>query len=138
MFQLDRAATVLSYCSESAMPVSELVKKAGRNHDNTIALIRELEECGLLLPEISKEHSRGRPRHLLRPTPLGEQFVQKYRQLLNLRLRSNDNDVKKALHQADLAQRLVDQQISPYGRFQEINKLARNIARTAQAHENSQ
>ena len=137
MLQLDRAAMVLSYCSETALATSELVKKTGRNHENTIALIRELEECGLLLQEIFKEHSRGRPRQLLRPTPLGEQFVEKYRQLLNLPLRSNDNDLKKAVHQADLAQRLADQQISPYARFQEINKLARNIARTAEAHKNS-
>lgn len=138
MFQIDRAAMLLSYCSETALPVSELVRKAGRNHERIMALIRELEERGLLLLKISKDHSRGRPRHLLRPTPLGEQFVQEYRQLLNLPLHSNNNDIKKALYQADLAQRLVEQQISPYVRFQEINELARNITRTAQAYKNSQ
>ena len=137
MFQIDRTAIVLTYCSETALSVSELVRKAGGNHEKTIALIMNLEERGLLLQEIFRGQGRGRPRHLLRPTALGEQFVQKYRQLLSLPLRSNDNDIKKALYQADLVKKLVDQKISPYARFQEINKLARNIARTSQAYKDS-
>ena len=59
-------------------------------------------------------------------------------ELWKSRLHCNGNDIKKALHQADLAQELQEHGISPYARFQEINELARNIARTAQAHENSQ
>jgi len=136
MLQVDRAAMLLSCCSEAPLPVSELVRRAAGNHENTIVLIRELKRGGLLLQEISHEHGRGRPRYMLRPTPLGRRFVQTHRQLLNLPLRSNHNDIEKALHQADLAQRLVDHQISPYARFQEINKLARNIARTAKTHKN--
>jgi len=69
---------------------------------------------------------------LLRTTPLGEQFMEQYDRLLNLRLHCNENDIKKALHQADLARRLVEQGLSPYVRFQEVNELARNIASSAQ------
>ena len=68
---------------------------------------------------------------MLRTTVLGEQYVREYRRLTDLRLFSNDNDIKKALHQADLAAKLDEQKISPYVRFQEINELARNIRRTA-------
>jgi len=69
---------------------------------------------------------------LLRTTPLGEQFMEQYDRLLNLRLHCNENDIKKALHQADLARRLVEQGLSPYVRLQEVNELARNIASSAQ------
>ena len=69
---------------------------------------------------------------MLRTTPLGEQFMEQYDRLLNLRLHCNENDIKKALHQAELARRLVEQGLSPYVRFQEVNELARNIASSAQ------
>ena len=69
---------------------------------------------------------------MLRTTPLGDQFMEQYDRLLNLRLHCNENDIKKALHQADLARRLVEQGLSPYVRFQEVNELARNIASSAQ------
>ena len=80
-----------------------------------------------------RRHVRGRPKQLLETTILGEQYVNDYRQLANLRLFSNDNDVKKALLQADLAAKLDEQKLSTYARFQEINQLARNVAHAAQA-----
>jgi len=131
--QIDLAATILSYCSETDLSVSELNRRVSGSHDKTMALIKELEERSLLLPEISRKKSVGRPRQYLRITPIGLQFVREYKRLYDLSLRSNDNDIRKALHQVDLAQRLVDQGVSPYARFQEINEIARNIARTAKA-----
>jgi DNA-binding PadR family transcriptional regulator len=97
-----------------------------------MALIKQLEERSLLLPRISRNHSVGRPRKYLHTTPLGEQFIAECKRLYDLSLRSNDNDLRKALHQAELAQRLVESGLSPYSRFQEINEIARNIARTAE------
>ncbi len=131
MFQLDLAAKILSYCSESDLSVSDLIRKVSGNHDKTMALIKQLEERSLLLPEISRNHSVGRPRKYLRITSIGKQFITECDRLYDLSLRSNDNDIKSALHQAELAQRLVDSGVSPYARFQEINEIARNIARTA-------
>lgn len=52
-------------------------------------------------------------------------------------LQCNENDITKALHQADLARRLIEQGVSPYVRFQEVNELARNIASTAQTSRDS-
>jgi hypothetical protein len=49
----------------------------------------------------------------------------------NNRLLSNDNDIRKAIHQADLAKSLEERGVSPYARFQELNQMARNIAKTA-------
>jgi predicted transcriptional regulator len=131
MLQMDLAARVLSYCSEAELSVSEVVRKMGVSHDRTMALIGELKERSLLLQEISGKGSVGRPRQYLHATPIGKQFVREYNRLRDLSLRSNEHDIRKALHRAELARRLVESGISPYARFQEINRLARNIASTA-------
>jgi predicted ArsR family transcriptional regulator len=135
MIRIDLAATILSHCSEADLSVSELVGKMGGSHDRTMALIKELEAGSLLLPEASRKQGVGRPRQILRPTAIGKQFVREYNHLRALRLRSNENDIKKALHQAELTRRLVESGISPYARFQEVNKLARNIASTAKVNQ---
>ena len=132
MFEIDLAANILSYCSESELSVSDLIRKVSANHDKTMALIKQLEQRSLLLPRTSRNHGVGRPRKYLRTTPIGKQFITECNHLYDLSLRSNDNDLKKALHQAELAQRLVERGLSPYARFQEINEIARNIARTAE------
>jgi predicted ArsR family transcriptional regulator len=135
MLRIDLAATILSHCSQGDLSVSELARKMGGSHDRTMELIRELKARGLLLPETSRERGVGRPRQYLRATPIGKQFVRQYNGLRDLSLRSNENDIKKALHQAELTRRLVESGISPYARFQEVNKLARNIARTAKVNQ---
>ena len=132
MFEIDLAAKILSYCSESELPVSDLTSKVSGNHDKTMALIKQLEQRSLLLPRISRTNRVGRPRKYLRTTPIGKQFIAECNHLYDLSLRSNDNDLKKALHQAELAQRLVESGTSAYAKFQEINEIARNIARTAE------
>ena len=137
MFRIDHAATILSCCSETPLSVAELIRKVRANSDATIALIKELEERSLLLSETSRKHNVGRPRRIMRTSPIGELFVREYKHLQGLSLRSNDNDIRQALHQAELAQKLVEQGISPYERFQEVNELARNIASTAKIKHNT-
>ena len=132
MLEIDLAAKILSYCSQGELPVSDLIRKVSGNHDKTMALIKQLEERSLLLPRASRNHGIGRPRKYLRTTPLGEQFITACNRLYDLSLRSNNDDLKKALHHAELAQRLVENGLSPYARFQEINEIARSIARTAE------
>jgi DNA-binding PadR family transcriptional regulator len=100
-------------------------------------LIKELKARGLLLPETSRKRGVGRPRQYLRVTPIGKQFVLQYIRLRDLSLRSNENDIKKALHQSELTRRLVENGILPYARFQEVNELARNIAGTAKVNQRS-
>ncbi len=102
----------------------------------SIDLIRELELRGLLL-RVVKKRGRGRPQHSLRTTALGEEFIDRYNRLLNLRTRSNRNDIKRALEQADLALRLTNQGVSLYARFLEVNEIARNIARTPKTRPDS-
>jgi predicted ArsR family transcriptional regulator len=132
MLQIDLAARVLAYCSEGGLSVLEVVSKMSGGHDRTVALIKELRARGLLAEEIARNQSVGRPRHCLSVTPIGRRFVREYNHLSDLCLRSNENDIKKALHHAELARRLIESGISPYVRFQEVCQLARNIASTAE------
>ena len=136
MLQTDLAATILSYCINTDLTVTELTRKVSGNHDKTMALIKELEERSLLIREISRRHSVGRPRQYLRTTPIGRQFLSEYNHLHDISIRCNEYDVRKALHQAELAQRLIASGISPYERFQEVNEIARNITRTAKTKQN--
>ena len=117
------------------MSVSELVGRMGGSHDTTMELIKELKARSLLLPETPSKRGVGRPREYLRATPIGKQFVKEYDRLSGLSLRSNENDIQKALHQAELARRLVESGIPPYVRFQEVNEIARNIASTAEINQ---
>jgi DNA-binding HxlR family transcriptional regulator len=137
MLQIDLASTILSYCNGADLSVSELTRKIGGNCENTMSQLKELKERSLLLSEILREQNVGRPKQLLRLTPIGKQFLRECERLRNLSLRSSDNDLRKALHQAELARRLVERGIYPYERFQEINELARNIASTAKAKRNT-
>ena len=134
--QTELAARALSHCSEAVLSVSQLAEKMGGNHAKLIDLIIELQARGLLT-RTTESRGRGRPLSLLSTTPLGEQFIEEYDRLLSLRLHCNDNDIKKALRQAHLARKLLEQQVSPYVRFQEVSELARNIASTAQVSRDS-
>ena len=137
MLQVELASTILSYCNGTELSVSELIRKIGGNYENTMAQVKELKERSLLRLEIPRDKSVGRPRQLLRTTPIGIRFMSEYKRLNDLSLRSSDNDIRKALKQAELARRLVERGISPYARFQEINELARNIASTAKVKRNT-
>jgi predicted transcriptional regulator len=132
-----RTVKILSLCNGTTLSVSQIVSKAGGNHERMIEALNELCSRSLVQLRIEKSESRGRPKHLVTTTPLGRQFVHEYERLLNLRLQSRDSDIKKALYQAELAKRLRDRGISTYARFQEINELARNIARTSQAKQSA-
>jgi predicted transcriptional regulator len=137
MLQVELASTILSYCDGTDLSVSELTRKVGGNYENTMAQLKELKGRSLLRSKISRDKSVGRPKQLLQTTPIGKRFMIEYKRLNDLSLRSSDNDISKALNQAELARRLVERGISPYARFQEINEIARNVASTAKVRRNT-
>jgi predicted transcriptional regulator len=130
MLSTEKAAQLLSHCASAPVAVSELTQKIKQSHDTTINLVRQLE-AGRLLERTVERRARGRPRHLIRTTSLGEEFVRLYNRLLGLRLFSNSNDISKAIRLADLTERVVALGVDPYERFLEINQLAGNISRAA-------
>lgn len=130
---LELSAKILSCCLNQDLSTSEMLEKVGGGHDRVIQLIRELKERGLLLQATMGKKTAGRPRHSLQSSSLGKRFVTEYNRLCLLPLRSNKNDLKRAVHQAQLARKLIQGGESPYARLLEVTSLARNIARTAKA-----
>jgi len=126
-----QAIRILRHCEENTESVSQILAKLGGRSEATISLIKELS-TRRLLQIASEKKGVGRPKHLVRTTPLGKQFLEQYSQLLEIRLQSNENDIKKAIKQGEQARRLVELGVDPYARFQEVNEIARNIANSAQ------
>jgi len=125
------AVRILRYCEENAPAVFQILNEVGGRYQTMIDLIRELSMRSLV-QIASEKNGVGRPRHTIRTTPLGKQFVEQFDQLSGLRLQSNKNDVKKAVKQAEEVGRLVKLGVDPYVRFQEVNEIARNISSTTQ------
>ena len=131
VLNVELAARILTLCSETRQSVTEVLRGVGGSHDNTIDQIRELKNRSLLHVEAAKARTIGRPRKYIHATPIGKQFVREYNHLCQLSIRSNENDLRKALRQAEATRELIERGISPYARQQELNQIARNIARTA-------
>lgn len=124
-----QAVRILRYCEENTLSVSQILARFGGRYETTIDLIRELSMRSLV-QVTSEKNGVGRPRHMIRTTPLGKQFIEQLDQLSDIRLQSNKNDIKKAVKQAEEVQRLVALRVDPYIRFQEVNEIARDIAST--------
>jgi DNA-binding HxlR family transcriptional regulator len=129
---LDPLLRVLTDCRDGRLCTSELLVKLGGNRRMITQLVVELQQCGLIEKSVLRT-GKGRPKHMLRTTALGEEFLSRYSELMRLPVQSNDNDLAKAIRQAEFARRLVEQNISPYARFQEVNRIVKHIAGTEQA-----
>lgn len=131
-----QAVRILRHCEKNTESVSQILAKLGGRSETTISLIKELS-TRRLLQITPKKNGVGRPRHSVQTTPLGKQFIEQYNRLLDIRLQSNENDIKKAIKQGEQARRLVELGVDPYARFQEVNEIARNIANSAQTGKRS-
>jgi len=126
-----QAARILRYCEKNTPSVSQIIAELGGRYETTINLIRELSMRSLV-QIVPKKNGVGRPRHMIRTTPLGKQLIEQFDQLSDIRLQSDENDIKKAVKQAEEVRRLSELGVDPYIRFQEVNEIARNIASTTQ------
>jgi len=129
---LDSLLRLLIDCRDGRLCTSELLVKLGGNRGTIMQLVVELQQCGLIEKNVLRT-GKGRPKHMLRTTALGEEFLSRYSELMRTPVQSNDNDLAKAIRQAEFARRLVKQNISPYARFQVVNRIVKHIASTEQA-----
>jgi predicted transcriptional regulator len=126
-----QAVRILRHCEENTSSVSQILAELGGRYEATIDLIRELSMRSLV-QITSEKNGVGRPSRIIQTTPLGKQFIEQFDQLSDIRLQSNENDIKKAVKQAEEVRKLVELGVDPYIRFQEVNEIARNIASTTQ------
>ena len=99
---------------------------AGRLHyriEAVVSLIREMEDQGLLKVTTEAGAQRGRPRHLIRATSLGEDYLAAYEALGLKLLRSRKADLRQAERNGEYAARLVSRGVSPFKLFLELNSI---------------
>lgn len=124
---LDERAAVLQTISPDPRGVRELVKKLRWKTTRVISLLKTMEKEGLIDFSKSSNSHRGRPKKIVAPTVLGNEFLETFQQCQRKVVQMNYNDVKSAVHQALLVKRLEEFNISPYQRFMELNTLAFKI-----------
>lgn len=103
--------------------VKELAKKLNHRPETIITLIEEMEEHGLLEKKTEKRSSRGRPKHLIKPTTLGEDYITAYDTLESKPLRSRRTDLTHAAKNAEYADRLLERGLSPFSLALELNTI---------------
>lgn len=126
---LENKVSVLRYLLKGTCGVKELAENIGMHPKILIATLRELERDGHITYK-KQALSRGRPKKVPVITGLGCEFMKSYRELQNKRLKINHNDVKRAVLQTELAEKLVAKGISPYNRFLELTDIVLNIRNT--------
>lgn len=116
-------AELLKVTNPHPCGVRELVKKLHRSTRTVVSLIKEMEEQGLIEINVEKRNTRGRPRYLIKPTSLGEDYLATYNNLELKPLRSRRNDLVRAIRDAEYAMRLESRGLSPFQLFLELNSL---------------
>ena len=118
-------AEFLKALSPPPQSISELAKKLHRRTATVVLLTKEMEEQGLLEVKTEKSDKKGRPRHIIKPTTLGEDYLVTYEELKLKPLRGRKADLRKAATDAEYAERLVSRGLSPIHLFLELNTLVR-------------
>jgi DNA-binding PadR family transcriptional regulator len=123
---------LLELCSKRQLGIREVLSILGGSHTGKMRLIKELERYGVL--ELNQSPSgRGRPKKLVTVSPLGVMLLENLRAINGLMIKMNDNDIRSALEQSRLRNRIVDSGIDPYERFIELNEIALNIRDSAKS-----
>lgn len=114
---------LLKAAKQEPTGVKELAKKLNHRPETIISLIEEMEEHGLLEKKTEKRSSRGRPKLLVKPTVLGEDYIATYDTLESKPLRSRRTDLIHATRDAEYAERLSERGLSPFSLALELNQI---------------
>ncbi|MDV3278458.1 MAG: hypothetical protein LYZ69_08350 [Nitrososphaerales archaeon] len=87
-------------------------------------MVAEVHEQGLLDIDTVRTRRAGRPKKLIRATPLGIEYLDAYEALRLKTLKSRRSDLRMAVANATYATRLAARGVSPYKLFLELNALA--------------
>lgn len=121
----DIRISLLKAMNPHPLGVRELAKKIHIRPKKVISMVKEMEEHGLLEKNVEKRTKKGRPRYMIKPTILGEDYLKTYNELELKPLRSRKNDLIRASRDAEYVKRLVVRGLSPFQLFLELNAIAR-------------
>ena len=134
---LDERVAILQVINPNPCGVTELVKRLRWKPKRVISLLRAMEREGLI-DFLETAHSRkvGRPPKVATVTMLGNELLNAFLECKKKIIQINENDIKSAIYQASLCERLIEHNISPYQRFFELSNLALRI-RSSVIHKGS-
>ncbi|MGB6680246.1 MAG: hypothetical protein WBF08_02835 [Candidatus Bathyarchaeia archaeon] len=123
---------LLELCSKKQLGIREILTILGGSHTSKMRLIKELERFGAL--ELTQRpNGRGRPKKIAMLSPLGVMILESLHAINGMMVKMNDNDIRTALEQLRLRNKIIDSGIDPYERFIEMNEIALNIRNSAES-----
>jgi len=123
----DERVEILKTINANPCGVRELVHKLNWKTERVISLLKTMKEEGIIEFLESHTHSRGRPKKLVVASTLGIEFLETFEKCQRKIIQINHNDIKSAVHQANLAKKLEEYHVSPFQRFWELNSIALKI-----------
>jgi len=124
---LDEEAAVLKTISSNPCGVRELVERLHWKTERVISLLKTMENEGLIEFHENITPNRGRPKKLIVASILGSEFLETLEKCQRKAIQINHNDVRSAVHQANLAKKLEEYRVSPFQRFWELSSIAFKI-----------
>jgi len=129
---LEERVALLQIISRGEYGVSDLAKKMRSRHEDTISLLKAMEQEGLIhfrknSSMFAYRREKGRPKKTYRITVLGAKMLGDFQKCKRNMIQINDNDIRSSRHQISLRKSLEKGNISPYRRFFELNTIAFRI-----------
>lgn len=131
---LEQRSCILGAAISSTCGVRELVRLVKLKTSNVVSLLRKMNEEQLIEMRISEIPKKGRPKQYIEVTPLGCEFLDAFQKLKMKPLRARKEDLKRAAKDARYAKRLVENGLSPFQIFMELNFIASNIKDSSENH----
>lgn len=125
------ARAALLRAASSGAGVRQLSKELHMSPAIVISLRREMSDSGLLEVCGAPVSGPGRPRELVRTTPLGRDYIEAYDKLRSTALKSRRADLQKAASDARYAMRLTSRGVSTVELFLGLNSIAERAGKAA-------
>ena len=120
-------AQLLSAVEERPLGVRELSRVMRRRTQVVVSLIKGMESGGLVEVTLERGGGKGRPARLVSTTVLGEGYLEAFRRLRRMPLRSSRNDLFRARADAGYVDRLIARGRDPIRAFLELNRIVGDI-----------
>ena len=126
ILSVEAEARLLSAIEERPLGVRDLSKAMRRRTQVVVSLVKRMESGGLVEVTPVRGGGRGRPARLVSASILGEGFLEAFRRLRRMPLKSSRNDLLRARADAEYVNRLIARGRDPYHAFLELNVIVRD------------
>lgn len=124
-------AILLAQVAARSCGIRELIAVTGWKPARVLNTLKKLEQEGFVEFEAGLHGGRGRPKKIACLTPLGRRFLNTFGECERLRLKTNLNDVRRAVQQTEDTERLIAAGRSPYQILWELDEVVRAVRHSA-------